>query len=93
MESVAGPPLQRTWACALLPARLPRPATRFQRTAHDRQRTGVLQLSQTICVLDQTTHQNTALVQEGAAAAALREQAQRLAESVRTFRVADSVQG
>ena len=52
------------------------------------QRDGIAQVSQAVTQLDQMTQQNAALVeQSSAAAAAMREQAQRLAEVVAVFNV------
>ncbi len=60
------------------------------------QRDGISQVNQAVANLDQMTQQNAALVEESAAAAAaLRDQAQRLAEVVSVFNVgtAHTVQG
>jgi methyl-accepting chemotaxis protein len=52
------------------------------------QRDGIAQVSQAVTQLDQMTQQNAALVeQSSAAAAAMREQAGRLAEAVAVFNV------
>jgi ABC-type transporter Mla subunit MlaD len=52
------------------------------------QSSGVTQVNDAVTQLDQTTQQNAALVQQSAAAAAsLREQADRLAEAVAMFRL------
>ncbi len=57
-------------------------------TASNEQSQGVGQIDQAMQQLDQTTQQNAALVEEAAAASAsLREQAQRLSESVAVFRL------
>ena len=54
------------------------------------QRDGIHQVNQAVTNLDQMTQQNAALVEESAAAAAaLRDQAQRLAEVVSVFNVGD----
>ncbi|MCS4510776.1 methyl-accepting chemotaxis protein [Xylophilus ampelinus] len=58
------------------------------------QSTGVSQVGEAVTQMDQTTQQNAALVEEGAAAAeSLRLQAQRLVESVAVFHVPGSVVG
>ena len=52
------------------------------------QSTGVVQVGQTVNLMDQTTQQNAALVEQGSAAAeSLREQAQRLVQLVSAFRI------
>ena len=56
-------------------------------TATDQQHAGMAQVSQAVDHIDEATQQNAALVEESAAAAAsLREQAQRLVEAVAVFR-------
>jgi len=58
-------------------------------TATREQTTGIGQVSDAVSQLDQVTQQNAALVEESAAAAdSLSQQASRLAEVVRTFRLA-----
>jgi len=58
-------------------------------TAATEQSQGIGQVNTAVNQLDQMTQQNAALVEESAAAAdSLRDQAQRLAEVVRIFRVA-----
>ncbi len=55
---------------------------------------GIAQVNHAVLELDQMTQQNAALVEQSAAAAeSLREQAQRLAQVVSSFRLADSQQG
>ena len=57
-------------------------------TASAEQRSGVLQVSHEVSRMDQSTQQNAALVEEGAAAAAsLKEQAHQLVASVSTFKL------
>ena len=59
--------------------------------ASEEQRDGIGQVNQAISNLDQMTQQNAALVEESSAAAvAMREQAQRLAQVVSVFRLAES---
>jgi methyl-accepting chemotaxis protein len=56
--------------------------------AADAQRNGISEVNQAVVSLDQMTQQNAALVEESAAAtSSLRDQTQRLAEVVSTFRV------
>ena len=58
--------------------------------ASSEQSDGISQVNTAVLELDQMTQQNAALVEESAAAAeSLREQAQRLAQLVATFRLAD----
>ena len=53
------------------------------------QETGIDQMNQAIVTIDSATQQNAALVEQAAAAAgALQEQAARLAEAVKVFRLA-----
>jgi methyl-accepting chemotaxis protein len=60
-------------------------------TAATHQSGGIGQVNEAVTQLDQMTQQNAALVEQSAAAAAsMREQATRLAESVATFRLADA---
>jgi methyl-accepting chemotaxis protein len=57
--------------------------------ASSEQSSGIGQVNQAVTQLDQMTQQNAALVEESAAAAeSLKEQAQRLAQLVSTFRLA-----
>jgi methyl-accepting chemotaxis protein len=56
-----------------------------------KQSDGISQVNTAVTELDQMTQQNAALVEQSAAAAeSLREQAQRLAQLVSTFRLADA---
>ncbi|VUZ23556.1 Uncharacterised protein [uncultured Comamonas sp.] len=56
------------------------------------QRDGIAQVNQAVASLDQMTQQNAALVEESSAAAsAMNEQAQRLAQVVSVFKVGDAV--
>ncbi len=56
------------------------------------QRDGIAQVNQAVTSLDQMTQQNAALVEESSAAAsAMNEQAQRLAQVVSVFKVGDAV--
>ncbi len=62
--------------------------------ASEEQSNGVAQVGQAVAQMDQATQQNAALVEEGAAAAAsLRDQAQRLDQSVSVFRIPGSAGG
>lgn len=62
--------------------------------ASSEQSTGISQVNTAVMELDQMTQQNAALVEQSAAAAeSLREQAQRLAQLVSTFRLADASRG
>ena len=55
------------------------------------QSTGIHQVGDAVAQLDQVTQQNAALVEESAAAAeSLRHQAERLAEAVRVFKLAEA---
>jgi methyl-accepting chemotaxis protein-1 (serine sensor receptor) len=57
-------------------------------TASDEQRAGVVQVGREVGRMDQVTHQNAALVEQGAAAAeSLKQQAHELVESVAGFRL------
>jgi methyl-accepting chemotaxis protein len=61
-------------------------------TAAEQQSLGIDQVSHAVSQLDQVTQQNSALVEESAAAAdSLRVQAQRLTEVVGAFRVRSAV--
>jgi methyl-accepting chemotaxis protein len=61
--------------------------------AASEQSSGIGQVGQAVGEIDRMTQQNAALVEESAAAAeSLREQAQRLAQVVQQFRLADGVQ-
>jgi len=58
--------------------------------ASDEQRAGIMQVNDAVAQMDQVTQQNASLVEEAAAAAeALQEQAQNLAEVVSVFRLGD----
>ena len=60
-------------------------------TASAEQSTGIAQVNTSVGEIDQATQQNAALVEQSAAAAeSLREQAERLAQVVRQFRLQDS---
>ncbi len=62
--------------------------------ASEQQSNGVSQVGQAVTQMDQATQQNAALVEEGAAAAAsLRDQAQRLDQSVSVFRIPGTAGG
>jgi methyl-accepting chemotaxis protein len=62
--------------------------------ASSEQSDGISQVNTAVTELDQMTQQNAALVEQSAAAAeSLREQAQRLAQLVSTFRLADASHG
>ncbi|HSV50624.1 MAG TPA: chemotaxis protein, partial [Burkholderiaceae bacterium] len=63
------------------------------RAATSEQSQGIAQVNTAVAQLDQMTQQNSALVEQSAAAAdSLREQAHRLADVVGTFRLEDSAQ-
>jgi ABC-type transporter Mla subunit MlaD len=62
--------------------------------ASQEQRNGIEQVNQAIVQMDQTTQQNSALVEEAAAAAsAMKEQASELDQLVSTFRLDPSLTG
>ena len=63
-------------------------------SASSEQSTDISQVNSAVMELDQMTQQNAALVEQSAAAAeSLREQAQRLAQVVSAFRLADTARG
>ncbi len=62
--------------------------------ASHEQSQGLRQVNEAVTRMDETTQQNAALVEQGAAAAqSLRDQAQRLVQSVSVFRLADQAVG
>ena len=63
----------------------------FRGVADTEQSTGIGQVNQSVAQLDQSTQQNAALVEQSAAAAeSLRQQAERLAGAVASFRLLPS---
>ena len=55
--------------------------------ASEEQSSGIDQVNRAVSQMDEVTQQNAALVEEGAAAGSLEEQAQRLAEAVAVFKI------